>query len=107
MHATDVVWGTSDRWHDAEAFFDVSLLPDAQHATKSPGGRAKARKPRSTERSYTAVVMTHLPTGVEVHGQYWGYDNRKEQSNAFRRLLQHLFVALEEKVAKSLRIPGR
>lgn len=50
----------------------------------------------------------HVPTGVEVRGQVpQGHYSKKEMRQLRQELYQKLFVELERKVAKHLRVPGR
>ena len=52
--------------------------------------------------------MTHIPTGIEVTGEIPTGNYTKKQMRQLRQELeQKLFLELEAKVAKHLRIPGR
>ena len=54
------------------------------------------------------IVLTHLPTGLQVQGEIppGGYSKQKMRKLR-EEMCQNLFSALEEKVAKHLRVSGR
>lgn len=54
------------------------------------------------------LILTHRPTGLEVQGQVpLGNYSKKEMKELRGKLYRELFVRLEGKVAKHLRVPGR
>ena len=54
------------------------------------------------------MKLTHRPTGIFVEGKHpFGYYDRKDWTRLTEELRERLFVELEKKVARNLRIPGR
>ncbi len=61
-----------------------------------------------TTRHLFSYTLKHIPTGVLVSAKVPpGNYSRKEMRRLREQLYQQLFVELEAKVAKHLRIPGR
>ena len=89
--------------------FDVVLCPDEKHnhLPSGPGYRHGLKQPRSFNKTDHRIVMLHLPTGVEAYGRFTGFYSRKEGKAINDLLLQKLFKALEDKVAKHLKVAGR
>jgi hypothetical protein len=71
----------------------------------SSGGGTFERKTKITS---CRVVVWHIPTKVSVEGEVKaGHYSKKEMKKLRADLYQKLFIELENKVAKHLRIPGR
>jgi hypothetical protein len=104
LDAAEVTWGTS-----VSRTFDITIEPDASHASQSPvgAGRSGNRRPRSAKRTEQRITMVHIPTRLEVHGIFSGFYDRKELSAMHSTLLGQLFSLLEQRLARHLRVPGR
>jgi len=51
--------------------------------------------------------MTHIPTGIESHGRFFGFYTRSEIQKLHESLMALIFQNLENKVAKHLKIRGQ
>jgi hypothetical protein len=67
-------------------------------------GPTRGGKPARRE---ITLTLTHLPTGISVEQRAVGPFTRRQAREARARLWEELFPALEEKVARHLRAPGR
>ncbi|NQZ01904.1 MAG: hypothetical protein HRT45_14670 [Bdellovibrionales bacterium] len=71
------------------------------------GGRTKARQNRNLDSRGLTLRLTHLPTGIFAEGTIQtGNYSKNQMKQQKEKLHQSLFVELEKKVAKHLRIPG-
>jgi hypothetical protein len=82
---------------------------DVGGGSSSGSGSRRGRYGRMyTVRCSYRRTMTHIPTGIEVTGEIPTGNYTKKQMRQLRQELeQKLFLELEAKVAKHLRIPGR
>ena len=71
------------------------------------GGRKKTSQSRALDTRSMKLTVVHIPTNLEVNGEIPnGNYSRKEMRNLEAKLRNELFVELERKVAKKLRISG-
>lgn len=71
----------------------------------SSGGGTFERKTKITSRQ---LKLYHVPTKVAVEGEIpSGHYSKKEMKKLTEDLKKRLYIELEDKVAKQLRIPGR
>lgn len=91
-----------ERWHLNRAETDES------RGSFTTGFRTSAQQGRSADRRDMWMKLTHRPTGIFVEGKHpFGYYDRKDWTRLTEELRERLFVELEKKVARNLRIPGR
>ncbi len=70
------------------------------------GHRKKTRYSRAIMLSGAELVLQHRPTGIEVRGALpAGHYSRKEMRQLRQRLYEELYAALEQAVARVLRLP--
>jgi hypothetical protein len=71
----------------------------------SSGGGTFERRTKITARR---LCLQHLPTKIRVEKEIPpGHYSKKEMQKLTEELKKQLFIELEQKVAKHLRIPGR
>jgi hypothetical protein len=81
---------------------------DTFEMSSRSGGRRRAALSRALDTSAHQIRLTHRPTGVEVSGEIpQGNYARAEMTRLRQELRARLFAALEQAVARHLRIPGR
>src|SRR5258706_1908846 len=78
--------------------FEVVLEPDPIHREKSGPAPSNNRVARAQSMTKESWVMIHRPTGIEVHGMFWGFFSRKEKADRLNQLFAGLFAVLEQKV---------
>lgn len=72
------------------------------------GHRKKTRDSRANMLSGGEILLQHKPTGIEVRGSLPpGHYTRKEMRRLHQKLYDELYAALEQAVAKALRMPGQ
>jgi hypothetical protein len=72
------------------------------------GHRNKIRDSRANMISGGEIVLQHRPSGIEVRGSVpAGHYTRKEMRLLHQKLYDELYTALEQVVAKALRMPGQ
>jgi hypothetical protein len=70
--------------------------------------RKKARDSRANMRSGAEIILQHKPTGIEVRGSVpAGHYTRKEMQLLHQKLYDDLYAALEQAVARAMRMPGQ
>ena len=81
---------------------------DFRSSTRSGRFSNRSRKSRASDLRDITVRLKHLPTGVIVERYIAeGFYTKKEVRRQKIKMAKELFVLLEDKVAKKLRIPGR
>ena len=73
----------------------------------SSAGVSKGPARGGRARREITLTLTHLPTGISVEKRAIGPFTRRQKQEARARLWEELFTALEEKVARHRRAPGR
>ena len=72
------------------------------------GGRRLRRQSRALDLRAQRLTLRHKPTGIEVSGEIpEGHYSRQQMVELRRDLHARLFSALEQLVARHLRIPKR
>ena len=75
--------------------------------SSNSSGRKKASQSRAMDTRSKDWNLIHVPTGLEVGGAIpSGNYSKKEMKKLEEALLEKLFLELEGKVAKKLRVPG-
>jgi hypothetical protein len=70
--------------------------------------RKNARQPRQMDKRDATINLIHTPTKIEVNGSIpEGHYSKKEMIQLRKSLYKALFIELENKVAKFLKIPKR
>ena len=108
LEPKETTWSTSLYWRDSDPF-DVVITPDQKHA-RNPNGlgyRRSLSQSRNFNMTNKCVTMTHIPTGIESHGRFFGFYTRSEIQKMHESLMALIFQNLENKVAKHLKIRGR
>lgn len=83
---------------------EVVYTGSASHS----GHRKKTRDSRASMLSGAEMLLQHRPTGIEVRGALpSGHYSRKEMRLLQQKVYDELYAALEQAVAKALRIPGQ
>jgi hypothetical protein len=76
--------------------------------SSSRSNRSNAREPRKIDQREFTMNLVHKHTEIEVSGIIpYGNYSRKEMSNLKEKLYKELFLLLENKVAKEMKISGR
>ena len=76
--------------------------------TSHSGHRKKTRDSRNTMRSGAEIRLQHRLTSIEVRGSLpSGHYTRKEMRLLQQNLYDELYAALEQAVAKALKMPGQ
>ena len=69
--------------------------------------RKLTRSSRSVDERSWRITLIHTPTGIEAEGEVpKGNYSKKQMQEARAELWGRLYVELEKKVAKHLRLPG-
>jgi hypothetical protein len=88
--------------------FSLDPADVTMSAVGQSSGRRKARFSRANQSSSYTITLKHQPTGIEVQGSVAaGNYSRQEMRTRQEVLHQQLYAALEDEVAKALRISGR
>jgi hypothetical protein len=70
--------------------------------------RINSRQSRKVDSRSAEINLVHEPTKIEVKGTVRaGHYSKKEMTQLHKTLYQKLFIELENKVAKFLKIPKR